>query len=171
MLACQAPLDVTLSVVQPVQRPVQIIGAALAQPQHAPQRRGGRVLLQHAVRGELRGRLQHARHQHRLQQRLQILRGRSEPHTRTRATGSAEHRRDMAMGQAALDGEDRLGTGYGDTTTQQHLQPLDHISRQAGQVGQGALAYLAGFSVGLAKQDRGGRVAVGDGLDIHGHPE
>ncbi len=68
----------------------------------------------------------------------------------------------MAVGQAALDAEDRLGTGHGDTAAQQNLQALDHIGGQAGQVGQGALAHLAVVSVRLAKQDRGGRVAVGD---------
>jgi hypothetical protein len=58
MLARQTPLDASLSVVQPVQRPVQIVGTALAHAQHAPQRGRGRVVMQHAVRGQLGGRLQ-----------------------------------------------------------------------------------------------------------------
>ena len=169
MLARQAPLDVRLRVVQPVQRPVQIVGAALAQrPARAPARRWP---CRHAACGAWPAwRPAPARAPPAWPAAAAAApAGPSRTSRRTRATGRTEHRRDMAVGQAALDGEDRLGTGYGDAAAQQHLQALDHLSGQARQVGQGALADLAVLSVGLAKQDRGGRVAVGDGLDIHGH--
>jgi hypothetical protein len=67
-----------------------------------------------------------------------------------------------------FDHEHRLGTGYGHTTAQQHLQALEHLGGQARKVGQSALANLAVLAVGLAKQDRGRRVSVGNRLDVHG---
>ena len=79
----------------------------------------------------------------------------------------AQHRGHVAVRQGALDGEDLLDAGYGHAAAQQHLQALDHLIGQARQIGQGALADLAVLAVGLAQQHRGGRVAVGHGLDVH----
>ena len=64
MLACQAPLDGSLRLVQPVQRTVQIVGAALTHAQQVAQRGGGGVVVQRAMRDQLGRRLEHARHQH-----------------------------------------------------------------------------------------------------------
>ena len=105
VLARQAPLDGGLRLVQPVQRPVQVVRAALAHAQHPAQRGGGRLVAQRAVRGQLGGGLEHARHQHGLQQRLQLLGGRAEPGRRARAARGAEDGGHVAMGQRTLDNE------------------------------------------------------------------
>ena len=58
----------------------------------------------------------------------------------------------VAVGQAALDAEDRLNIGDGHAPAQQHLQAFDDIAGQARQVGQSPLADLACLTVGLAQQ-------------------
>ncbi len=171
VLARQAPFDGGLRLVQPVQRPVQVLGAALAHPEHAAQRRAGRVVVQLAVRGELGGGLDHAGHQHGQQQRLQLLGRRAEPLRGATAARAAKHGSHVPMRQAAFDGEQLCGAGHGHAPTQQHLQALDDLGGQAREVGQGALANLAVLAPGLAQEDRRGRVAIGHRLDIHGHDD
>ena len=46
---------------------------------------------------------------------------------------------------------------------------LDRIRGKLGDVGEGALPGLSALAVGLADQDRGPRVAVGDDIDEHGY--
>jgi hypothetical protein len=36
-----------------------------------------------------------------------------------------------------------------------------------GEIGQGAIFHFAPFAKGLAEKDGGGRVAIGDGADVH----
>ena len=69
----QPPLDGRLCAMQPVQRPIQVIGTALTHPQHAAQRGAGGVVVQQPVCGQLGGRRDHAGHQHRQQDGLQLL--------------------------------------------------------------------------------------------------
>jgi len=63
VLARQPPLDRRLRRVQPVQRPIQVFGAALPDAEHAAQRRARGVLVQQPLRGELGGRGDDAGHQ------------------------------------------------------------------------------------------------------------
>ena len=46
---------------------------------------------------------------------------------------------------------------------------FDDRGRQLAEIREGAFLDLAVFPIGLAKQDSGGRVAIGDGIDVHGH--
>lgn len=62
MLARQAPLDDGLSLMQPIERAVQIIDAAFTHTKHSPQRRAGALIMQLAMGGKLGGRLDYARH-------------------------------------------------------------------------------------------------------------
>ena len=48
-------------------------------------------------------------------------------------------------------------------------EAVDEGGRPLGEVGEGAFADLAALAEGLAQEDGGRRVAVGDGLDVHGH--
>ena len=106
---------------------VLIVHAALAHAQHPAQQGGGRVVVQHAVGGELGGQLEHARHQHRLQQRLQLLRGRTEPQRRTRTARRAEHRSDMTMWQWALVGKSRGARLHGHAAFEHDAKVLDWL--------------------------------------------
>ena len=52
---------------------------------------------------------------------------------------------------------------------QQGPQTFDDLRGPLAKVSQGALAYFAGLSVGLAQENGRGGVAIGDGFDVHGH--
>ena len=76
---------------------------------------------------------------------------------------------DVAVGQRAAD-DDGVGLGRDDASAlEQGAQPLDQIARPFGQVGEGPLLDLSVRAIGFAEQQGGRRVAVGDGLDVHGY--
>ena len=82
--------------------------------------------------------------------------------------GGAERGGDMAVRQGAGDGEG-VALGGDDGAAFEHAaQPFDVGGGPVGQVAEGALPDLAALAIALAQQDRGGRVPVGDGFDIHG---
>ena len=85
-----------------------------------------------------------------------------------RAEG-AEDSGDMAVGAGADDGEIVLEVGDGSAALEQSAEFLDEVRGPLGEVEDGALADLGANAEGLAEKDGGGRVAVGDGLDIHGY--
>ena len=85
------------------------------------------------------------------------------------AAGAAEHRGDMAMGPGAHDVEGAVEAGDGPPAAEQDLEAVDEVGGPLGEVGQGALFDLARFTVGLAQEDGGRGVAVGDSLDVHGY--
>jgi hypothetical protein len=77
----------------------------------------------------------------------------------------------MAVRQGAADGEDLWG-GWGrddGAALEEGLEALDQVGGPVGKVAQGALLDLGALAIGLAQQDGGRRVAVGDSLDVHGH--
>jgi hypothetical protein len=49
-----------------------------------------------------------------------------------------------------------------DATAWQHLQAFDDLGGQRREIGEGALFSRVAVAIGLAQQDRGRRVAVGD---------
>ena len=67
------------------------------------------------------------------------------------------------------DDADRLLVGRDDRAAlQERLEAGDPLARPVGNVQQGALLDLAALAVALAQEDGRGRVAVGDGFDVHG---
>ena len=75
----------------------------------------------------------------------------------------------MPVRQRAAD-RHRLPLG-GDhlAALEQGAKAFDEVLRPIGQVRQGPFLDLAVLAIGLSQQDRGRRVAVRDGLDIHGN--
>ena len=64
----------------------------------------------------------------------------------------------------------KLGGRIGGVGAAQDLADLlDRIRGKLGDVGEGALPGLSALAVGLADQDRGPRVAVGDNINKHGY--
>ena len=81
----------------------------------------------------------------------------------------AEDGGDMAVGVGAEDVDGVGGSGERGAALEQDLEAVDQGGRPLGEVGEGAFADLAALAEGLAQEDGGRRVAVGDGLDVHGH--
>ena len=76
---------------------------------------------------------------------------------------------DVAVGVAAQDGEQFVGGAESDTAFEEDAQTIDDVSGALGEVGDGAFHDLAVPAEGLTEEDGRGRVAVGDGVDVHGH--
>ncbi len=74
----------------------------------------------------------------------------------------------MAVGAAALDGEGGGGGAEG-LVAEQAPQGFDLLGGPVREVGEGAFADLAALTPSLAQEDGGGRVPVGDPLDVHGN--
>ena len=79
----------------------------------------------------------------------------------------AEDGGDMAMGKRA---EDLKGLFAGDQilTLQDAAQEVDLSGGPGGEIGEGAFVDLGADADGFTEEDGRGRVAVGDGFDIHG---
>ena len=88
----------------------------------------------------------------------------TEPFEGIPVTGSAA--------RAGMEGESQElsdAGGDGGAAFEEDSEPGDEMGGPFGEVGQRAFAHLAGVAIGLAKQDGGRGVAVGDGLDVHGY--
>ena len=79
----------------------------------------------------------------------------------------AEGGGDVAVRQAAGDGEGVLLGGDDGAALEHAAQAFDVSGRPVGEVAQRAFADLAVLAVALAQQDGGRRVPVRDGFDIH----
>src|SRR3954447_25914904 len=80
----------------------------------------------------------------------------------------AQRSGDMAMRQAAGNGEGILPGGDDGAALEHIPQAFDVRGRPVGEVAQRALAHLALVAVALPQQDGGRGVPVRDGFDIHG---
>jgi hypothetical protein len=82
------------------------------------------------------------------------------------AKGS-EDRGDMAMGQRADDLEG-LVTGDQIFPLENATQEVDLSGGPRGEIGEGSFIDLGSDTDRFAEEDGGRRVAIGDGLDVHG---
>ena len=81
----------------------------------------------------------------------------------------AEHGGDVAVGEGAADGDGEVETGDGDAALEEDADAVNGFRRESGEVGDGPAADALALAPGLAEEDGGGAVAVGDGLDVEGH--
>ena len=84
------------------------------------------------------------------------------------AARDAERSGDVAVRQAADDGEGiTLGGNHG-ATFKDAAQAFDVSCGPVGQIAQCALTHLAAFAVALAQEDRRRRVPIRNSFDVHG---
>ena len=95
------------------------------------------------------------------------MRGVDEP-VQAQCAQRPQHRRDMAMGERAHDVEGVV-TPDQRFVLEQSAQGVDFPPGPLGEVGEGAFPDFAVLAPALAQEDGGGRVPVGDGLDVHGN--
>ncbi len=81
----------------------------------------------------------------------------------------AQHRGGMPMGAGALDGETGRRRQPLVVALEHGAQGFDLSWRPVGEIGQGALAGAGPLAPALAQEDGGARLAIGDGLYIHGN--
>ena len=82
--------------------------------------------------------------------------------------GGAERSGDVAVWQAADDGEGVTLGGDDGAAFEDAAQAFDVGRGPVGQIAQCALTNLAAFAVALAQEDRGRRVPIRNGFDVHG---
>ena len=75
---------------------------------------------------------------------------------------------DVAVRVAASDGEQIVGGAESDTALEEDTQAGDDMIGALGEVGDGTFSDLAVLTEGLAEENGGRGVAVGDGVDVHG---
>src|SRR5579872_690073 len=74
----------------------------------------------------------------------------------------------MAVGQRALDRDGLLAGRQHGATLEQGAQTFEEGRRPVAEIEQRAFLDLVAVTIALAQKDGGGRIAVGDGLDVHG---
>ena len=88
---------------------------------------------------------------------------------KTQPLDGAQRRGGMAVRQGALNLEGFRQPLNGGSALEQHAQALDHFGGPFRQVGQGAFFDCAAFAPAFAQKDGRRRVAVRDGINIHGN--
>ena len=160
----QGVLDACLAFEQPVHGPIQVVLAGLDDTEllghgsGVPQARGG----------ELGGRMQEALYDHG-QYQVALPAGLGiEQRRELQAPQGVQDDLDVPVRERAFDDEDLLGADQR-LVFEHAAQSLELGRGPVGEIGQGAFAYALALAPAFAQQDGGARVAVGDGLDIHGN--
>ncbi|PPQ34108.1 hypothetical protein CCS01_12485 [Rhodopila globiformis] len=163
----QCGLDRGLALQQPVERGIKFGITDRAEAKRfaeAGGRRGGR---QRPGRGELGDGIEDAADQHSQNEIAAAVAVGAEDALEANFTCRTQRSGDMAVRQAAGDGEGVVLGGDDGATLEHAAQALDMGGRPAGEVAQRAFTHLAARAVALAQQDGGRGVPVRDGFDIH----
>ena len=164
----QRGLDGGLALQQPVQRGVEFVLVDLAEAEHFAEARGGGGGRQRTGGGELGGGIEDPADQQGEDEIAAAIAVGAEDTVEADLAGGAERGGDVAVRQAAGDGEG-VALGGDDGAALEHAAQAFDVGRgPVGQIAQGALTDLAVLAVALAQQDGGRRVPVRDGFDIHG---
>jgi len=118
-------------------------------------------------RGQLGGGFQNAGDDHGDHQVTLGAPGAGEDGFQASAAKSAQRRGHMTMRSRALDGEGVGGRNEG-LALQHPAQGVDLGGGPMGKIGEGAFDDAAIDACGLAEEDSGRGVAVGDGFNVHG---
>ena len=165
----QTLLDGALALEQPVHRGVELVFVDAVDAEHLGQRVAGGVGGEPPRGGELRAWGEDSGDDKRDGALAFGRGGRGDEALEAQLAQGAEHRGDVAVRARAEDVEGGGEVGDGGAAFEQDSEPFDEGGGPFGEVGQCALADFAGVAIGLAKQDGGWGVAVGDGLDVHGY--
>ena len=164
----QSGLDGGLTLQQPVQRGVEFVLVDLAEAEHLAEARGGGCGGQRTGGGELGCGFEDPTDQQRKHEIAAAIAVGAEDTVKADPAGGAESGGDVAVRQAADDGEG-VALGGDDGAAFEHAaQTFDVGRRPVGEVAEGTFTDLAVLAVALAQENGRGRVPVGDGFDIHG---
>ena len=168
MFAGQPFLHFRLTDEQPVERFVKLRSRHRPKPQNPPCAGASCWLIQHSRRGELRGGGDDPVDDHCQNEVARPVAFGAEDPVEACAADRAQDGGDMAVGQRPCNGEGILAGRHRRSAFEDDAQPFHLLRRPAGKIEQGALFDLAAVARALAQKHGRGRIAIGDGLDIHG---
>src|SRR5438105_14800197 len=159
MKGCSAPSQ--------VERGIDLLGGALAEPQNLAQRVAGGRGIQHPRGRQLGRRLEQAGDDQGQRQIATALRRPARQHGVERdAACRAQRGEHMAVRQRADDFH-RRGGRQEFVAAQHGAELFNALGGPAGQIGQGSVPGLAGLAVTLTQQDGRRRAAVRDDSHVH----
>jgi len=154
---------------QPVHGGVQVILVDGVQLQQVAEGGDGAFRVQTAGGGELGACVDDAGDDHGDDEVALAGGGTSDEGVEAELVEGTEDGGDVTMGIAAHDGEQFVGRAESDTALEEDPQALDDVRGALGEVGDGAFPDFAVETERLTEEDGRGRIAVGDGVDVHGH--
>ena len=165
----QAHFDALLASHQPVHSRVQLILVDCAEPEHVPEGGDGAFRVQTASGGQFGAGVDDPSNDHGDDQIALAGGGTSDKGMEAEIPEGAEDGRDMAVRGAANDGQQVVGRAESETAVEEDTQALDDVRGTLGEVGDGTFLDFAVLAEGLTEEDGRGRVAVRNGVDVHGH--
>jgi len=166
----QALLDPGLVLQKPTHAPVRIVFADLLQPQFLAQSRGGGLAVEVSGKSKFGARIKKTS-EDKSAGRIAFFAGLAlKQRCHSQASEHAQRHGDVSVRERPFDIELLFeGKLAGMRPLKQRLEPGDNLGIPMGEIGQGALFYLAVFvPIGLAQEDSRRRAAIGNGLDVHG---
>jgi len=149
MLARERRLDRRLALAEPVEGDIKLVFVNRSKTKRLAKAEGGGERVEHAGGGELGGRRNQPRHDHRDDEVAAAIPDRPEQAIETNVAQRAEGGRHMPMRQRAAH-HDGLLTGRRDRPAlEQRAQPFDNFRRPIGQVGDRALLDLSAVAIAL----------------------
>ena len=87
----------------------------------------------------------------------------------TELAAKTEEGGDMTMGKGAADGEGIVEGAIDLAPLEQGADAVDDLRGELGEVGEGGASDALALAFGVAEEDGGWAVAVGDDIDVVGH--
>ena len=165
----EALLDPRLPPQQPVEHVEHFVAADGTEAEQGTVAAGGGLRGQAVSGGELGAGLEHAGDYGGEGEVTPAAAGALQEALEAKLTADAEDGGDMAMGQGAADAEGLLAGAIDLAAAEHGADAVDDLGGQFGEVGEGGAADVLAVALGLAEEDGGGAVAVGDDVDVVGH--
>ena len=157
------------ALVEPVEGGVEVVCGDVAEGELAVELAHGGTALEQAGGLEARAGLEQAQHEERQGAVAEGGAAGVEQVGQAKPTGEAEGGGDMAGGTGLEDLEGVGGGADDDAALEEEGDLVDERGGELGDVREGGLEDLAAVPAGLADEDGGRGVAVGDALNIHGY--
>ncbi len=165
----EALLDPRWPPQQPVEHVEHFVAADGTEAEQGTEAAGGGLRGQAASGGELGAGLEHAGDYGGEGKVTPAAAGALQEALEAKLTPDADDGGDMAMGQGAADAEGLLAGAIDLAAAEHGADAVDDLGGQFGEVGEGGAADALAVALGLAEEDGGGAVAVGDDVDVVGH--
>ena len=167
----QALLDPDLAAQQPVKHRQHLVAADRTEAEERTEAAGGGLRRQAPGGGELGGGLQHPGDDGG-EGEVEVAVAAAFPVQeafQTELAAETEEGGDMTMGQSAANGEGLVQGTIDLAPLEQSADAVDDLRGEFGEVGEGGAADALALAFGVAEEDGGWAVAVGDDIDVVGH--